>query len=374
LLALQELASYHRSQLGIPVLAITGSNGKTTTKELICKVLSQKYRVIATEGNFNNHIGVPLSLLRITKHTEVAIIEMGANHTGEIKFLCSLAQPTHGMITNIGKAHLEGFGSIDGVKKAKSELYDNLNASEGLAFVNLSELYLEDLSSNVPKRIEFSIGRDTFPQQGDYRFLHGSMHEGTDTAPGSVENGVAVSLQNAEGEKHEFKSALYGEFNVPNVASAIVVGLYFKVGLEAISTAIRAYKPENNRSQIVIRGKKTILLDAYNANPVSMELAIRDLDQKNGAKSLILGGMNELGDYSFDEHLKLLELIDQSDWEQVILIGEHFKVVSQQFDFQWFVNVDDCKLYLQDHMLIDGYILLKGSRSLKLESLLEHIK
>ncbi len=363
LVALQELASIHRSKLDIPVIAITGSNGKTTTKELIHQVLSKKFRTISTKGNLNNHIGVPLSLLSISSQDEIAIIEIGANHIGEVESLCRLSKPTHGLITNIGKAHLEGFGSVEGVKKAKSELYESLRISNGVVFVNVNEAYLEDLSANIAAKVKYVVEFPSERPDVEYMFSQEASREG-----------VCVALHTPSGDRHLFESNLYGAYNVPNIATAVTVGLYFKVEPDDITAAIDSYIPANNRSQLVHKAGKTILLDAYNANPVSMELAITDLARKNGAKSLILGGMNELGDYSMREHMRLLELVSRFEWGAVLLIGHHFSDVKQSFDFLWFVDAEECKRHLGINMLPDGYVLLKGSRSLQLESLLDYIK
>jgi UDP-N-acetylmuramoyl-tripeptide--D-alanyl-D-alanine ligase len=363
LVALQELASHHRDKLKIPVVAITGSNGKTTTKELINQVLSKKFQTVATKGNLNNHIGVPLSLLAISDTTEIAVIELGANHIGEIRFLCSLTRPTHGLITNIGKAHLEGFGSLEGVKIAKSELYDSLKGSSGVVFVNMSADYLEELSKNVQHKVKYAIDNGSSDILIDYRFASDASGSGT-----------RVVLQTSDGEKHPVESVLYGAYNVSNIATAVTLGLYFGVEIEDIAYAIKSYHPDNNRSQIVQKEGKTILLDAYNANPVSMELAVSDMAGRNETKCLILGGMNELGDHAHSEHLKLLELVSRFEWGEVLLIGEHFAEMHQSFDFRWFGDVYECQNYLERHLLPDGVILVKGSRSLQMESLLGYIK
>ncbi len=363
LLALQELASVHRGILKIPIIAITGSNGKTTTKELLSKVLATKFVTTATKGNLNNHIGVPLSLLSISKKSEMAIIEIGANHIGEVRSLCDLTRPTHGLVTNIGKAHLEGFGSLEGVKTAKSELYESLASSNGVAFVNMTADYLGDLSINVAQKVKYAIEGGAHDSAVDYRFSQEPS-----------KNGVCVGWNTPDGEKFVFESALFGSFNVPNIATAVTVGLHFGVGPADIKIAIESYRPSNNRSQIVKKEGKTIFLDAYNANPVSMELAIAEIARRNGKKSLILGGMNELGTHETEEHLKLLEIVDQFEWKEVLLVGIQFSSLHQSFGFHWFHTVEECQEHLQKNVLAGDIVLIKGSRSFHLESLLDYIK
>ena len=367
--ALQELALHHRNRLDLPVIAITGSNGKTTTKELIHHILSTKFKTVATKGNLNNHIGVPLSLLNISEETEIAVIEIGANHIGEVRFLSELARPTHGLITNIGKAHLEGFGSLEGVKRAKSELYENLESSDGVVFVNLSADYLEALSTSVKQRVSYAVDNAYLKETG-------LAYDNIDYLFSRVESdrGVCLAWQISSTDNHVFESMLYGAYNAPNIATAVTVGLHFGVDVQDISKAIKSYVPVNNRSQVVQKEGKTILLDAYNANPVSMELAIADLSGRAESKSLILGGMNELGEHADVEHLKLLNLISQFEWCDVLLIGPHFKEIHENFDFLWFADARECRYYLEGHIITGEVVLLKGSRSLQLESLLDFIK
>lgn len=361
--ALQELAAHHRDKFDIPIIAITGSNGKTTTKELVSQVLSTNFQTVATKGNLNNHIGVPLTLLTISEKTEVAVIEMGANHIGEIGFLCALTKPTHGLITNIGKAHLEGFGSLEGVKKAKSELYDFLRSSDGVVFVNLSSDDLEELSKGVNQKVTYAVYDRNSSNSADYRFsLEKSDSE------------LSLALRTTDNEVLRFDSRLYGAYNASNIATAITLGYYFGVETEDISTAINSYRAENNRSQVVKKGSRTILLDAYNANPVSMKLAVSDLVEWNGSNCLILGGMNELGEFADAEHMNLLKFISKYDWSEVILIGEHFKEMYREFEYTWFENVSACQRYLEEHQISGEVVLIKGSRSLQLESLLDYIK
>jgi len=363
LTALQELAAFHRDKLNIPIIGITGSNGKTTTKELVFQILDTKFRTVATKGNLNNHIGVPLSILSISNQTEIAVIEMGANHIGEISFLCSMTRPTHGLITNIGKAHLEGFGSFEGVKQAKSELYESLKSSNGVAFVNMSAEYLKDLSKSIQRKVTYEIGTNFSNLNADYNFRNESST-----------SGISLTSLTAEGSEYLIESSLYGAYNVPNIATAVTLGSYFGITERDIATAINTYEPANNRSQIVQSEGKTILLDAYNANPVSMELAIADFAERNESKSLILGGMNELGKYALQEHKKLLEFVAQYQWTEVILIGKHFADLYREFDFLWFKDVKDCQRFLEGQKLSCESLLLKGSRSFQLELLLDYIK
>lgn len=357
--ALQQLANFHRKQFTIPVLAITGSNGKTTNKELINAVLSKKYNTLATVGNLNNHIGVPLTLLKLTHEHEFAIIEMGANHQGEIDMLCRIADPDYGLITNIGKAHLEGFGGIEGVKKGKSELYKYLNAKDGKAFVNGDDEVLHDLA--------FDNDKITYGCKKLYDVI------GKDC--GSSET-VVFKYTTRYGEKDwnnvaEIRTQILGSYNFINCLGAACVGCYFKVGEAEIREALENYLPNMNRSQLVKTGRNTIILDAYNANPNSMKAAIENFAKyKSDRKLILLGDMFELGEYSQEEHRKLVELLKENKLDNVMLVGNEFFQLSET-NFRSFKTTDECKEYLQKHPVSDTTVLIKGSRGMKMEALQE---
>jgi UDP-N-acetylmuramoyl-tripeptide--D-alanyl-D-alanine ligase len=341
---LQELALFHRKKLNTPIIALTGSNGKTTTKELINAVLSKKYNTTATVGNLNNHIGVPLTLLSLTAKTEMGIIEMGANHLKEIENLCNLAEPNFGYITNFGKAHLEGFGSEEGVVKAKSELYDFLRKNNGKAFVNTDDL----------KQVNQSNGIAIIPFNNEFiQFKEANPF-------------VSVQFKNTH-----IKSQLIGKYNYSNIAAAIAIGNYFDVQLLAIKDAIENYTPSNNRSQIIEKGTNKIILDAYNANPSSMLAAIENFSQLNdGHKIVFLGDMFELGKNSLIEHQKIAELVASLSFSKVYLIGKAFSTttVKNAFIFESFETFKDSNTYLN---INNATILIKGSRGMALERILE---
>jgi len=353
LITLQNLANMHRRNFKIPVVAITGSNGKTTTKELLNAVLSQKYKVTATKGNLNNHIGVPLTLLGITDETQLAIIEMGANHQGEIAQLCAIAEPTHGLITNIGKAHLDGFGGYEGVIKAKSELYSWLRASGGVAFVNSGNQLLMELTTGIERTL--------YGTQEDV-FARGKIKENTDM--------MAIDWITETGTIN-IETNLAGNYNFENVMAAICAGMFFEVPLSEIRTAISSYFPSNSRSQVMKTAKNSIILDAYNANPTSMQAAIENLRQvKAMHKMVILGDMLELGDESLAEHSALTKLIEESDFENVILVGPDFTEVAHSI-FTCFRTSDEARDWLKTHNISGFTILVKGSRGIKMEKVLE---
>ena len=351
--ALQLLARMHRRKFDIPVLAITGSNGKTTTKELINAVLSEQFHVSATKGNLNNHIGVPLTLLGITEETQIAIIEMGANHQGEIAQLCTLAEPTHGLITNIGRAHLGGFGGYDGVIKAKSELYSWLRNSNGEAFVNGENPMLMELSAGI-KRTLYGM------QEGSFSI--GKVHQNTEM----------LSIDWLNGDKTIYlETNLVGNYNFENVMAAICVGTYFKVPSAKIKAAITSYLPSNSRSQAMKTDRNSIILDAYNANPTSMQVAIENFRQVKALhKMVILGDMLELGDESLAEHLAIANLVDKSAFDNVILVGPDFKKVAEE-RFICFTTSDEAHDWLLKQQLQNYTILVKGSRGIKMEKVLE---
>lgn len=350
--SLQELAAFHRTYLNIPIIALTGSNGKTTTKELINVVLSKQYNTTATVGNLNNHIGVPLTLLSMNKHTEIGIVEMGANHLKEIAFLCEIAQPDYGYITNFGKAHLEGFGGIEGVIRGKSEMYDFLSTHDKLIFVN----------ANDPIQVEKTKTAKTFQ--------YGADEKANDVHITLIE---VMPFVKANYNGLEIQSKLIGDYNFNNIAVAITIGNYFKVEDGAIKHAIESYRPTNNRSQIINKGNHQIILDAYNANPTSMTAALYNFSkQSNDFKIAILGDMFELGNDADKEHQNIVDLAEGLNLDQVILIGEHFhktRIVAQkQIKFKSF---DDFKNQFQISSLKDAMLLIKGSRGMALERVLD---
>lgn len=355
---LQELARYHRSQLKIPVLGLTGTNGKTTTKELIAAVLSRKYKVIATQGNLNNHIGVPLTLLRANADTEILVVEMGANHEGEIRFLAALAQPNCGLITNIGRAHLEGFGSFEGVQRAKSELYQHLNEKGGLIFVNQEDEILMKLLSN--ERIVV-YGAGSYPSfratlKPDFR-----LSFDLDLSPLGIRETFSVSTQ------------LVGPYNLPNALAALAVGSYFGVTWTDGVQALEAYEPGMNRSEFRITSHNQLILDAYNANPSSMKLALQSFSLVPDSEKLaILGDMRELGTYASEMHQEILEMALKQDFE-FILVGPEFAKIAESYSVQAYLQVDDLLKSLQENPIRGKTILLKASRGLQLEKLVPYL-
>ncbi|MBN1990540.1 MAG: UDP-N-acetylmuramoyl-tripeptide--D-alanyl-D-alanine ligase [Bacteroidales bacterium] len=356
--ALQQLANYHRKRLQIPVIAITGSNGKTTTKELLACVLQAKFKVFATKGNLNNHIGVPLSILSIADDTELAIIEMGANNLGEIANLASIAEPNYGIITNIGNAHLKGFGSFNGVKQAKGELYDYIAKKGGAVFANMGNpviaelVSLHGLSGNVIT-YDTSVFSATAQVSADLPYLN-----------------VSITVPQLS-EKVTIHTSLVGAYNMENVLAAIRVALYFNVDVALISSALEGYKPSNSRSQLLKTKSNTVIVDAYNANPTSMEAALRNFGKLPCSKKVvILGEMLELGDYSVAEHQRILSIAQDLGCDETILVGEGFRehAVSNN---TFFNNVDECFCYLAQRPITGAYILVKGSRGVRLEKVLE---
>ena len=349
---LQELAKFHREQLNIPIIALTGSNGKTTTKELIQVVLAQKYNTKATLGNLNNHIGVPLTLLSFTNKTEVGIVEMGANHQKEIEFLCEIAKPDYGYITNFGKAHLEGFGGVDGVIKGKSEMYSYLSTHHKTAFVNLNDPIQVDKTLNINS---FTFGLDS--QKADV--LIDSI-----TANPFVE--VVIN-------KIKITSHLIGLYNSNNINAAISIGIKFGVTLEAIKNAIEGFVPQNNRSQMLTINSNEIILDAYNANPSSMSVALENFFQlENGNKIAILGDMFELGEESFLEHKSIVELVTTNNSVTTYFIGKDFylnKIDNEKCNF--FNSYEDFSEYFKENKINHTLILIKGSRGMALERTLQ---
>lgn len=348
LLALQALALYHRQQLKIPFLAITGTNGKTTTKELIKTALGAGFRTYATTGNLNNHIGVPLTILGIGPDVEMAVIEMGANHQHEIESYCRIALPTHGIITNIGKAHLEGFGSEEGVRKAKGELYDYLRAHDGTVFLCTDYPYLQDMAKGIPHQVTYGS------KDADY-----TGHAISNSAFLAVETqGLTIQTQ------------LVGAYNFPNVMAAMAVASYFKVLPAAAAEALAAYVPSNNRSQVIRQNSNTIIMDAYNANPSSMRAAIENFAGITAPKKvLLLGAMMELGPDSIKEHQALADLLQQQHWDAVVLVGGDFKKIQHPY-----IYLDDAataRNWLQQQQFTDTYLLVKGSRSTGMEKVIQ---
>ena len=351
--ALQHLANYHRKKVKAKIIGITGSNGKTTSKELINTVLSTTYKTYATEGNLNNHIGVPLTLLRIKPEIEYAIIEMGANHMGEIKSYCKVAEPDYGIITNIGKAHIEGFGSLEGVKKAKSELYRFIATKRGgTAFVNLDHDYLIKLAKGINNVITYGTSGNA-----DYR--------GQLTASDPF---LEVIFYGSE--EVEIKSQLIGNYNLENIILAATIGDYFNVPAGHIKKGIENYVPSNNRSQIIKKERNTIILDAYNANPSSVKVALESFyQQKSSKKVAIIGDMLELGKNSFTEHYEIAKQAEKMHLHKLALVGSEFAALEGKIDAHFFPTVADCKIWFDQQFFTDTTILIKGSRKIGLEKL-----
>lgn len=355
---LQQLASLYRSELKIPIIGITGTNGKTTTKELMSAVLASRFQTLATPGNLNNHIGVPLTLLSIKPDTEIAVIEMGANHVGEIEALCKIARPTHGLITNIGKAHLEGFGSFEGVIKAKNELYDYLKNHGGHVFVNSGNNLLMKLSENC------------------YRITYGNLS--TDNVQGAViESSEFLEVQVMRPANTFIKTKLVGTYNFENVLAALCVGTHMRVDFDEAVKSISYYTPGMNRSQIVKSARNTLILDAYNANPTSMKAAIENFNcMKDDSKVVILGDMFELGKDSEHEHQFIIELLQQMDFKQVFTAGPIFKDIVDKnkiVNIQSYNSTEELKEALSIITLTESTILIKGSRGMKLETIVDKL-
>lgn len=349
--ALQDLAHHHRKQFNIPFIAITGSNGKTTTKELVHVVLNTTFTTYTTEGNLNNHIGIPLTILKVKKDAKVAVIEMGANHQKEIAGYCEYTMPTHGIITNAGKAHLEGFGGEEGVKKGKGELYDYLRANKGTAFVMWDYDYLQQMSAGLPNIITYGT--------------HDALITGH-----AVKSEPFLEVQFSGKINELIKTQLVGEYNLPNILCAAAVGDHFGVSTQLIKEAIQNYSPSNSRSQLLKKGSNTIILDAYNANPSSMKLAIENFAKlKADDKVLMLGAMAELGSQSLEEHKSIVSLIQQYKWKAVVLVGGDFLKIDHPFIS--FKNAMEAREWYLQQPLKDTSILVKGSRSMQMEKLLQ---
>ncbi len=353
LIALQDLARHHRRLLNIPFIGLTGSNGKTTTKELIYEVLQKKYNTFATRGNLNNHIGMPLSVLSVKPEHEIAVIEMGANHIGEIAELSAICQPTHGLITNIGKAHMGLFGGFEGVIRAKSELYDFLIKNEGVIFVNQHQ----DILMNMSKRMNDPV---FYPEKDGY--YHCELLESEQFLIVKTESGRIINTQ------------LIGRYNFDNIATALCIAKFFEVPENDAIEAISDYAPSNNRSQIIKKGSNTIILDAYNANPSSMEKAIETLAQSKGKKVAILGDMYELGDDTEQEHAAIGVLLEKFEIDEVMLCGEFMKPASKQLGRGFYApGKDQLKDHLNSINLENATILIKASRGMALEDVVDWI-
>lgn len=352
---LQKLAKHHRQQSDIPVIAITGSNGKTTTKELLTAVLRKKFRTQATEGNLNNHIGVPLTLLKLKKDTEIAIVEMGANHLHEIEAYCQIALPTHGIITNCGKAHIEGFGSEEGVRKAKGELYDFLRDHNGTIFRNADLSYLQEMSNGIMHQITYGTA--------NAKYIGRPLSEGLFLKMAVLSSGSETSVQ----------TQLVGDYNFPNVMAAIAGGRHFGIPVEQIKEAIENYRPDNSRSQYLKAGTNHIILDAYNANPTSMKAAISNFARASVQRKMLwIGAMKEMGAEEAAEHEALVDYIKKFDWENVILVGAPFYPCRN--GFTWFESSDEAAEFIKASKPEQAAILIKGSRGSKMEKLLEALK
>jgi len=351
---LQKLAAFHRSKLAIPIIGLTGSNGKTTTKELINAVLSVKYKTLSTRGNLNNHIGVPLTILEINNTTEIGIIEMGANKIGDIQELCQIAVPTHGLITNIGHAHIEGFGSFEGVLQGKSEIFDWLLKKEGSVFINSTDPVL----SLMAKRFKNPI---MFPQKND--FYHCELEERIPFIRIKAEDGSLINTQ------------LIGSYNFLNVATALCIGKFFNVPSQDAKQAIEAYEPRNYRSQIIKKGSNTIIMDAYNANPTSMEAALKHLSElETDNKIAILGDMFELGNFKEEGHRLVGKLTKQLNLRLVILCGENMQSAYEENKGSlYFSNRTELEEFLKNINFENATILIKGSRGMALENILNKL-
>jgi UDP-N-acetylmuramoyl-tripeptide--D-alanyl-D-alanine ligase len=366
LITLQKLAAYHRKRLGLPILAITGTNGKTTTKELVSRVLSKKYHITYTQGNLNNHIGVPITLLSMNKSHEFGIVEMGANHIGEIELLCKISSPDYGIITNVGKAHLEGFGSFDGVKKAKGELYRYLYENDGLAFINYDNDILEDMK---PPHSAIYYGTKGFTHcQG---LLVNSRLTLTFKWISSQDFSGDEDKIDWNNESYLIHTQLIGNYNFENALAAVCIGNNFGVAPVDIKEAIESYVPQNNRSQIQKTEKNTLLLDNYNANPSSMKASLSNFQQmEQPNKVVILGDMFELGEAAIREHGAMIALIEQLGFEKVYCVGENFMKMKDINRFKYFQTTDELFEYLKINPISGSTILIKGSRGMKMEKII----
>ena len=362
LVALQQLAKYHRVHLGTPIIGITGTNGKTTTKELIATVLKKKYNVLYTQGNFNNHIGVPKTLLQLRKEHDIAVIEMGANHPGEIKTLVEIVLPDFGIITNVGKAHLLGFGSFEGVIRTKGELYDFLREIQGTAFINNDNPHLAGISKNL-KLVKYG------QQEADDLLVKGKL-VGCNPFLKFTWEPLASNL--SPQTSSIVQTHLIGSYNLDNALAAACIGTYFEVPASDISDALAEYTPSNNRSQLTITEDNKLVVDAYNANPPSMRAALDNFRLIQAEhKMCILGQMGELGEVSEEEHQKVIDLIGEGGFEQVWLVGENFAKTHHPADYRLFANVEEVKAAIATQKPKGFLILIKGSNSNKLVQTVE---
>ncbi len=351
LTTLQALAKYHRQQFNIPFIAITGSNGKTTTKELVFTVLESHFKAYTTQGNLNNHIGVPLTILSIPKDAEIAVIEMGANHQKEIESYCSYTLPTHGMITNCGKAHLEGFGGVEGVKKGKGELYDFLRANNGTVFLMEDYDYLQQMATGIPHLIGY--GQNNGLIQGEAIDHNGMLKV-------EMKKGIAID---------SIQTHLVGNYNLPNVLAAVTIGQFFKVPNNKIKAAIENYNPTNSRSQLLTWKNNEVILDAYNANPSSMKLAVENFAKLNKENKIVcVGGMRELGEDTLKEHQILIDQLKQNQWKQVILVGSEFKTCTHSY--LYIDTTLEAKAWIHAQQYTGHALLIKGSSGIQLQQLI----
>lgn len=353
---LQKLAYFHRKKLGIPILGITGSNGKTTTKELIAAILREKYQVAFTQGNLNNHIGVPLTLLSMNKTTEIGVVEMGANHPFEIGELCDIADPDFGIITNIGRAHLEGFGSFEIIKKTKAELYEHLKRKGGTIIYNNDNPVLNELVADYSNKISF--GKTNADFTGEPVSSPPYLHAKVNFPKGAL----------------YLNTQLTGHYNFENLMAAACIGNFFQVEPLKIQAAIKNYRPRNNRSQLLEKSGLQIIMDAYNANPTSMQVSIESfISAFQQPRFLILGDMLELGDQSLNEHISVLEQTKKHPFEAVFLVGPVFKEAAQDFSYFTFSDVSALCSHLSQNPIKKGYVLIKGSRGIQLEKVIDFL-
>ncbi|MFP5079212.1 UDP-N-acetylmuramoyl-tripeptide--D-alanyl-D-alanine ligase [Pedobacter sp. JCM 36344] len=353
---LQDLARRHRSQLNIPLIGLTGSNGKTTTKELIKAILSERYKTFATQGNLNNHIGVPLSILSLTKETEIAVIEMGANHQKEIELLCSIAQPTHGLISNVGMAHLDGFGGFEGVKKGKAELYSWIQANNGYAFIYADNPNLMEMSQTA----------------GLEKVIYYGANPGNYVSGKLLSSDPLITVQwQSDQDEHEVSANLTGSYNFENILAAICIGLFFKVSPQQINEGLAGYHPKNNRSQLTKTESNTVICDFYNANPSSMAAALNNLNQLSASsKVVIIGDMFELGPEAAIQHELIASQALALRASTTIFIGKYFYTMKGKVDGLFFESPKEAKTYLEENSVKNSLVLLKGSRGMALEQLL----
>ena len=345
---MQDLAFFHRSCFDIPVIGICGSNGKTTSKNLIYAVLSQQFKTHCTQGNFNNHIGVPITLLQMPQDTQIGIIELGTNSPGEIAELCEISDPNYGLITNIGKEHLEGFGTIEAVAKEESEIYVHLLKNKGTAFINADDEWLLRMSRGIENKV---------------------LHSKDDTDVHQLVPTINFSYKGLV-----FESSLMGDYNLDNILLAIAIGEHFGMDIQTIKAGIQAYEPDNNRSQLIEQNTNTILLDAYNANPSSMQVAISNFSyMPQEQKVLILGDMLEMGENANQEHLELLEWSLSQGFEQIYLKGTHFASISEKVNLKTYPNMEELGEAIKDQQFSNAAFLVKGSRGMKMEEVLDYL-